>query len=66
VTLELATGDYFFEPHSGKDCTVDKDCLALITELLGKIPRRTTMSGKQSCQFFRNKCELLHITGLKP
>jgi hypothetical protein len=40
----------------------DKDSLALVTELLGRIPRRITMCGKLSYQFFSNKCELLHVT----
>lgn len=66
MVFELATGDYLFEPHSGEDYTRDEDHLAHIIELLGKIPRRIAMSGKHSRQFFNKKCELRHITGLKP
>ncbi|PNF24957.1 Serine/threonine-protein kinase SRPK [Cryptotermes secundus] len=66
MAFELATGDYLFEPHSGEDYTRDEDHLAHIIELLGKIPRRIAMSGKHSRQFFSKKCELRHITGLKP
>ncbi|XP_069701258.1 SRSF protein kinase 3-like [Periplaneta americana] len=66
MAFELATGDYLFEPHSGEDYTRDEDHLAHIIELLGEIPRRIAMSGKHSRQFFTKKCELRHITGLKP
>lgn len=66
MAFELATGDYLFEPHSGEDYTRDEDHLAHIIELLGEIPRRIAMSGKHSRQFFNKKCELRHITGLKP
>lgn len=66
MAFELATGDYLFEPHSGEDYTRDEDHLAHIIELLGEIPRRIAMSGKHSRQFFNKKCDLRHITGLKP
>ncbi|PSN40987.1 SRSF protein kinase 1 [Blattella germanica] len=66
MAFELATGDYLFEPHSGEDYTRDEDHLAHIIELLGEIPRRIAMSGKHSRQFFNKKCELRHISGLKP
>ncbi|XP_066589980.1 SRSF protein kinase 3-like isoform X2 [Prorops nasuta] len=66
MAFELATGDYLFEPHSGKDYCRDEDHLAHIIELLGEIPRRIALSGKNSKQFFNKKGELKHITGLKP
>jgi serine/threonine-protein kinase SRPK1 len=66
MAFELATGDYLFESYSGQDYTRDEDHLAHIIELLGEIPRRIAMSGKHSRQFFNKKCELRHITELKP
>ncbi|XP_015429423.1 PREDICTED: SRSF protein kinase 3 [Dufourea novaeangliae] len=66
MAFELATGDYLFEPHSGKDYCRDEDHLAHIIELLGEIPIRIALSGKNSKIFFNKKGELKHITGLKP
>lgn len=66
MAFELATGDYLFEPHSGEDYSRDEDHLAHIIELLGEIPRRITILGKNSKLFFNKKSELKHITGLKP
>ncbi|KYQ49583.1 Serine/threonine-protein kinase spk-1 [Trachymyrmex zeteki] len=66
MAFELATGDYLFEPHNGKDYCRDEDHLAHIIELLGEIPRRIALSGKNSRIYFNRKGELKHITGLKP
>lgn len=66
MAFELATGDYLFEPHSGEEYSRDEDHLAHIMELLGEIPKKIAMNGKHSRQFFNKKCELRHITGLKP
>lgn len=66
MAFELATGDYLFEPHTGKDYCRDEDHLAHIIELLGEIPRRIALSGKNSKMYFNKKGELKHITGLKP
>ncbi|XP_010177663.1 PREDICTED: SRSF protein kinase 2, partial [Mesitornis unicolor] len=66
MAFELATGDYLFEPHSGEDYSRDEDHIALIIELLGKIPRKYAMLGKYSKEFFTKKGELRHITKLKP
>uniref|UniRef100_UPI00358FC2BA SRSF protein kinase 2 isoform X2 n=1 Tax=Myxine glutinosa TaxID=7769 RepID=UPI00358FC2BA len=66
MAFELATGDYLFEPHSGEDYTRDEDHIALIIELLGKIPRRHCLSGKYSKEFFNRQGDLRHITKLKP
>nr|XP_033773432.1 SRSF protein kinase 1 isoform X1 [Geotrypetes seraphini] len=66
MAFELATGDYLFEPHSGEDYSRDEDHIALIIELLGKIPRKLIMAGKYSKEFFTKKGELKHITKLKP
>ncbi|XP_040059998.1 SRSF protein kinase 1b isoform X2 [Gasterosteus aculeatus] len=66
MAFELATGDYLFEPHSGEDYSRDEDHIALIIELLGKVPRKLISAGKYSKEFFTKKGELRHITKLKP
>ncbi|XP_053104572.1 SRSF protein kinase 1 isoform X2 [Hemicordylus capensis] len=66
MAFELATGDYLFEPHSGEDYSRDEDHIALIIELLGKIPRKLITAGKYSKEFFTKKGDLKHITKLKP
>ncbi|MBN3289134.1 SRPK1 kinase, partial [Polypterus senegalus] len=66
MAFELATGDYLFEPHSGEDYSRDEDHIALIIELLGKIPRKLIATGKYSKEFFTKKGDLRHITKLKP
>ncbi|XP_067286881.1 SRSF protein kinase 1b isoform X4 [Pseudorasbora parva] len=66
MAFELATGDYLFEPHSGEDYSRDEDHIALIIELLGKIPRKLVLNGKYSKEFFTKKGDLRHITKLKP
>ncbi|AWP09597.1 putative SRSF protein kinase 1 [Scophthalmus maximus] len=66
MAFELSTGDYLFEPHSGEDYSRDEDHLALMIELLGKIPRHYALSGKYSQEYFTNRGDLKHITKLKP
>ncbi|XP_014841808.1 PREDICTED: SRSF protein kinase 1-like isoform X3 [Poecilia mexicana] len=66
MAFELATGDYLFEPHSGEDYSRDEDHIALIIELLGKVPRKLIVAGKYSKEFFTKKGDLRHITKLKP
>uniref|UniRef100_A0A8B9LPA7 non-specific serine/threonine protein kinase n=1 Tax=Astyanax mexicanus TaxID=7994 RepID=A0A8B9LPA7_ASTMX len=55
MAFELATGDYLFEPHSGEDYSRDEDHIALIIELLGKVPRKLITNGKYSKEFFTKK-----------
>ncbi|KAM9751883.1 SRSF protein kinase 1a isoform 2-T2 [Menidia menidia] len=66
MAFELATGDYLFEPHSGEDYSRDEDHLALVIELLGKIPRHYVLNGKYSQEYFNKRGDLKHITKLKP
>ncbi|XP_072238603.1 SRSF protein kinase 1b isoform X2 [Leuresthes tenuis] len=66
MAFELATGDYLFEPHSGEDYSRDEDHIALIIELLGKVPRKLILAGKYTKEFFTKKGDLRHITKLKP
>ncbi|KAJ7997891.1 hypothetical protein DPEC_G00216870 [Dallia pectoralis] len=66
MAFELATGDYLFEPHSGEDYSRDEDHIALIMELLGRVPRNVVADGMYTREFFCKKGELRHITKLKP
>ncbi|KAJ8395401.1 hypothetical protein AAFF_G00033860 [Aldrovandia affinis] len=66
MAFELATGDYLFEPHSGDEYSRDEDHIALIIELLGKIPRKLVTAGKYSKEFFTKKGDLRHISKLRP
>jgi serine/threonine-protein kinase SRPK3 len=40
VLFELATGDFLFDPRSGEAWDRDEDHLALMLELLGRMPRK--------------------------
>jgi len=66
MAFELVTGDFLFEPHSGEDYSRDEDHIALIIELLGRVPRHVALAGKYSKEFFTRKGELKHIKKLKP
>uniref|UniRef100_A0A182Q0C8 non-specific serine/threonine protein kinase n=1 Tax=Anopheles farauti TaxID=69004 RepID=A0A182Q0C8_9DIPT len=66
MAFELATGDYLFEPFSGNDYCRDDDHIAHIIELLGPIPKRIALSGKNSSHAFNSKGLLKNISGLKP
>lgn len=66
MAFELATGDYLFEPHTGKDYSRDEDHCALISELLGSIPTKVALSGEYSMDIFTRRGEFRHIHELKP
>lgn len=64
--FELLTGDFLFDPRTGKDWNRDEDHLALMIELLGDHPpKEWTMSGKYAREFFSNAGKLKHIKSLK-
>lgn len=65
MAFELATGDYLFEPHTGEDYSRDEDHCALITELLGRVPKHIALSGEYSRETFNRNGELRHIKDLK-
>jgi serine/threonine-protein kinase SRPK3 len=44
VVFELVTGDLLFDPKSGRDYPRDEDHLALIIELLGRLPKHMTQT----------------------
>jgi len=50
--FELATGDYLFNPKSGKNYSRDEDHLARFIELLGPIPKYIATLGKRSRNFY--------------
>lgn len=52
MAFELATGDYLFFPEAGDHYSKDEDHLALITELLGEIPKDIWTSGKMTHLYF--------------
>ncbi|XP_065067348.1 SRSF protein kinase 3-like isoform X2 [Rhopilema esculentum] len=66
MAFELATGDFLFEPHSGEDYSRDEDHIALIMELLGRLPKHISLSGKYSRDYFTRKGDLKHIKKLRP
>ncbi|GMH40206.1 hypothetical protein BSKO_08110 [Bryopsis sp. KO-2023] len=65
MVFELITGDFLFDPRSGNGYDRDEDHLALVIELLGKMPKKLALSGKYSREYFSNQGELLHIKDLK-
>lgn len=65
LAVELATGEFLFEPHQGEDYSRDEDHLAQIIEHLGEIPKKIVSAGKMSHKFFNRKGKLKHITELE-
>ena len=82
MAFELATGDFLFEPHSGESWSRDEDHIALITELVGSLPKKCIMHGTYSkgnyrltycpfqplyfADFFKKDGTLRRISKLKP
>jgi len=66
MAFELLTGDYLFDPHSGDNWSRDEDHIALITELVGNLPKRIVLGGKYSKEFFKKDGTLRRISRLKP
>lgn len=63
LVFELVTGDFLFEPKAGRDYSRDEDHLAQMTELLGRMPRAMTSSGRHAREFFKDG-RLRHIHNL--
>mmetsp|Transcript_10923 Transcript_10923/g.15175 ORF Transcript_10923/g.15175 Transcript_10923/m.15175 type:complete len:556 (+) Transcript_10923:122-1789(+) len=66
MVFEFVTGDYLFDPQEdkyGKHCR-DEDHLALMIELLGKMPKKMCQQGKYSRNFFNRKGDLRVIKKL--
>ncbi|XP_060926310.1 SRSF protein kinase 3-like [Limanda limanda] len=65
MAFELVTGDYLFDPQSGATFSREEDHIAHIIELLGPLPSKFALSGRNSKQFFNRKGQLRHISKLK-
>uniref|UniRef100_A0A2P2IJB3 non-specific serine/threonine protein kinase n=1 Tax=Rhizophora mucronata TaxID=61149 RepID=A0A2P2IJB3_RHIMU len=65
TAFELATGDMMFTPKNGQGFSEDEDHLALMMELLGKMPRKIAIGGTQSKDFFDRHGDLKRIRRLK-
>ncbi|KAG2695038.1 hypothetical protein I3760_08G172200 [Carya illinoinensis] len=65
TAFELATGDMMFAPKGGEGFSEDEDHLALMMELLGKMPRKVAIGGAQSKDYFDRHGDLKRIRRLK-
>ncbi|KAK4791154.1 hypothetical protein SAY86_031567 [Trapa natans] len=65
IAFELATGDMMLTPKEGQGFSEDEDHLALMMELLGKIPRKIATGGARSKDFFDKYGDLKRIRRLK-
>ncbi|MQL88988.1 hypothetical protein Taro_021559 [Colocasia esculenta] len=65
IAFELATGDMLFTPRNGQAFSEDEDHLALMMELLGKIPRKIAIGGSRSKDYFDRHGDLKRIRRLK-
>ncbi|KAJ3431554.1 hypothetical protein M0812_20466 [Anaeramoeba flamelloides] len=63
--FELLTGDVLFQPTEGTDYSDDEDHLALIMELLGKIPKKILTTGSKSQLLADRNGNLKHIKNLE-
>ena len=68
LVFELITGDYLFDPKEGGEggggYSRDEDHLALMMELLGRMPKKLTAQGEYSSDFFTRQGELRRIKEL--
>ncbi|KAI7865603.1 kinase-like domain-containing protein [Spinellus fusiger] len=65
LIFELLTGDYLFDPRSGKKYDKDDDHLGQMVELMRAVPRSLTTEGEYSTDFFTRKGELRRIKKLR-
>ena len=64
LVFELLTGDFLFEPRTGRRYDKNEDHVAQMIELLGKIPKKMIQQAKYSDEIFTRKYELRHIRSL--
>jgi serine/threonine protein kinase len=64
MLFELLTGDFLFDPHSGRHFSRDEDHLALMIELLGHFPPSLLDRGKYTSEFFTSSRSLKNINKL--
>lgn len=60
ITFELLTAYLLIDPRASEDYDRDEDHLAMFQELLGKVPEKLALSGKDSKNFLNRKGELKH------
>ncbi|KAL5706108.1 non-specific serine/threonine protein kinase [Ranunculus cassubicifolius] len=65
MAFELATGDMLFAPKGAQGFSEDEDHLALMMELLGKMPRKIAVGGTRSKDYFDRHGDLKRIRRLK-
>ncbi|KAI3784412.1 hypothetical protein L1987_43511 [Smallanthus sonchifolius] len=65
TAFELATGEVMFAPKTGQNFSEDEDHLALMMEILGKIPRKIVIGGLRSKDYFNRYGDLKRIRRLK-
>ncbi|XP_075498343.1 uncharacterized protein LOC142536846 [Primulina tabacum] len=65
IAFELATGEMMFTPKTGQGFSEDEDHLALMMELLGKMPRKIATCGARSKDYFDRYGDLKRIRRLK-
>ncbi|KFK30188.1 hypothetical protein AALP_AA7G229500 [Arabis alpina] len=65
TAFELVTGDMLFAPRGCIDYEEDEDHLAMMMELLGKMPRKIAIGGGKSKEFFDRHGDLKRIRRLK-
>ncbi|KAI3808346.1 hypothetical protein L1987_24295 [Smallanthus sonchifolius] len=65
TAFELATGEMMFAPKPGPGFSEDEDHLALMMELLGKMPRKIAIGGGRSKDYFDRHGDLKRIRRLK-
>jgi len=63
TVFEMLTGDFLFEPKKGPNFGKDDDHLALMIELLGKIPKKLALSGINTKEYFDRTGNLKKIKG---
>ena len=64
MIFELLTGDFLFDPHSGRSFDRDEDHLGLAIELLGDIPLEVLNRGKYTREYFNRHGKLRNIKKL--
>ncbi|KAL6871495.1 hypothetical protein ACP4OV_014324 [Aristida adscensionis] len=65
IAFELATGEMLFTPKEGHGYSEDEDHLALMMELLGKMPKKIATIGTRSKEYFDRHGDLKRIRRLK-
>ncbi|XP_070789607.1 SRSF protein kinase 3-like [Pituophis catenifer annectens] len=62
LAFELATGKHLFKPQASQHFSRDDDHVALIIELLGKIPPKIALLWQQTSTFFSRQGALLRMS----